>query len=146
MDANDRRVRATDEAAQWWTRLGTKAPADVSETDRQEFTQWLRESPLHVAELLQVAHVHDTLERFKLWDEISVSPEEIAANVVPLSQFKRPAAARPPRAVRWFVAAGVSLIAVATGWLALRSGATTIETDRAERREVVLKDGSVVNL
>jgi transmembrane sensor len=146
MDANDRRVRATDEATQWWSRLGTKAPADVSETDRQEFTQWLRESPLHVAELLHVAHVDDTLERFKLWDEFSVSPEEIAANVVPLSQFKRPAAARPPRAVRWFVAAGVSLIAVAAGWLAPRSGATTIETDRAERREVVLKDGSVVSL
>jgi transmembrane sensor len=146
MDANDRRTRATDEATQWWSRLGTKAPADVSETDRQEFTQWLRESPLHVAELLQVAHVHDTLERFKLWDEISVSPEEIAANVIPLSQFKRPAAARPPRTIPWVVAAGVSLIAVAAGWLALRSGATTIETDRAERREVVLKDGSVVNL
>jgi transmembrane sensor len=146
MDANDRRTRATDEATQWWSRLGTKAPADVSETDRQEFTQWLRESPLHVAELLQVAHVHDTLERFELWDEISVSPEEIAANVIPLSQFKRPAAARPPRATRWVVAAGVSLIAVAAGWLALRSSATTIETDRAERREVVLKDGSVVNL
>jgi transmembrane sensor len=146
MDANDRRARATEEATQWWTRLGTKAPADVSEKDRQEFTQWLRESPLHVAELLHVAHVDDTLERFKLWDEISVSPEEIAANVVPLSPFKRPAAARPPRAVRWFVAAGVSLIAVAAGWLALRSGAMTIETDRAERREVVLKDGSVVSL
>jgi len=146
MDANDRRARATDEATQWWARLGTKAPADVSETDRREFTQWLRESPLHVAELLHVAHVDDTLERFKLWDEISVSSEEMAANVVPLSQFKRPAAARPPRAVRWFVAAGVSLIAVAAGWLAPRSGATTIETDRAERREVVLKDGSVVSL
>jgi transmembrane sensor len=146
MDANDRRVRATDEATQWWSRLGTKAPADVSETDRQEFTQWLRESPLHVSELLQVAHVHDTLERFKLWDEISVSSEEIAANVIPLSQFKRPAAVRPPRAIHWAVAAGVSLIAVAAGWLALRSSATTLETDRAERREVVLKDGSVVNL
>ena len=146
MDANDRRVRATDEATQWWTRLGTAAPADVSETDRQEFTQWLRESPLHVAELLQVAHVHDTFERFKLWDEISVSSEETAANVIPLSQFKRPTAARPPRAIRWAVAAGVSLIAVAAGWFALRSSATTIETDRAERREVVLKDGSIVNL
>jgi transmembrane sensor len=146
MDANERRARATDEATQWWTRLGTKAPADVSETDRQEFTQWLRESPLHVAELLQVAHVDDTLERFKLWDEISVSPEDIDSNVIPLSQVAHTAAARPPRAIRWVVIAGLSLVAIAAGWLALRSGATTIETDRAERREVMLNDGSVVNL
>jgi transmembrane sensor len=146
MDANDRRARATDEATQWWTRLGTKPPAAVSETDRQEFTQWLRESPLHVAELLQVAHVHDTLERFKLWDEISVSTGEIGANVIPLPQFKHIAAARPSRAIRWAVAAGICLIAIAAGWLALPSSATTIETDRAERREVVLNDGSIVNL
>ena len=37
MDANDRRARATDEAAQWWTRLGTKAPADVSEMEIPTF-------------------------------------------------------------------------------------------------------------
>src|SRR5882757_9230833 len=90
MDANDRRARATDEAAQFWTRLGTKAPADVSETDRQEFTQWLRESPLHVAELLQIAHVHDTLERFKQWGEIAVATQEIDTNVVPLTSYPRP--------------------------------------------------------
>src|SRR5882672_7627354 len=90
MDANDRRARATDEAAQWWTRLGTQAPADVSEADREEFTQWLRESPLHVAELLQVAHVNDTLERFKLWDEVSISTGEIYANVFPLSANPQP--------------------------------------------------------
>src|SRR6266571_3875868 len=90
MDANDRRGRATDEAAQWWARLGTKAPADVSETDRQDFTQWLRESPVHIAELLQVAHVHDTLERFELWDEISVATEEIDANIIPLNPNPQP--------------------------------------------------------
>src|SRR5260370_42220973 len=84
MDANDRRARATEEATQWWTRLGTKAPADVSETDREEFTQWLRESPLHVAELLQVAHVHDALERFKLWDEIPLETQSEDNNITAL--------------------------------------------------------------
>src|ERR1700742_5257916 len=70
MDATERRARATAEAAQWWDRLGTKTPAEVGEPDREEFTRWLRESPLHLAELLHVAHVHDVLERFKLWEEI----------------------------------------------------------------------------
>jgi len=37
---------------------------------------------LHVAELLQVAYADDTLERFKLWDEISVLTDEIDANVI----------------------------------------------------------------
>src|SRR5882724_8756241 len=164
MDANDRRARATDEAAQWWTRLGTKAPADVSETDRQDFTQWLRESPLHVAELLQIAHVHDTLERFKLWGEISVATKEIDTNVIPLTPNPRPLLAlgglegrgqgesepsnrsQVRSTNKVLLAASISLFAIAAGWLALRSGATTIETDRAERREVVLNDGSVVNL
>jgi transmembrane sensor len=53
---------------------------------------------------------------------------------------------RPGRGVRFFLAASVPLITIAAGWLALHSSATTIETDRAERREVVLNDGSVVNL
>src|SRR5882762_8271497 len=158
MDANDRRARATDEASQWWTRLGTQGPADVSETDRQEFTQWLRESPLHVAELLQVAYAHDTLERFKLWDEISVLTDEIDANVIPLNpnpqhlstsegpNFSPPREMRGGRRARFLLAASVPLIAIAAGWLAMHSSATTFETDRAERREVVLNDGSVVNL
>ena len=154
MDANDRRARATEEATQWWTRLGTQAPAEVSETDRQEFTQWLRESPLHVAELLQVAHVHDALERFKLWDEIPLetSPEgdNITALPTPPSVAGKGAAAddhgRGRQGVRSFLAASAALIAISAGWLAVRSSATTIETDRAERREVVLADGSIVNL
>jgi transmembrane sensor len=154
MDANDRRARATEEATQWWTRLGTKAPADVSETDREEFTQWLRESPLHVAELLQVAHVHDALERFKLWDEIPLETLSEDNNITVLPSPIRVRGEGPGcedlkrrgRRVRFFLAASVCLIAVATGWLALRSSETTIATDRAERREVALNDGSVVNL
>lgn len=154
MDANERRARATGEATQWWTRLGTKAPADVSETDREEFTQWLRESPLHVAELLQVAHVHDVLERFELWDEIPLEAQSEDNNVIALPSQHQVAAEAPegknlgPRrhGVKFLLAASVCCLAIAAGWLLLRSGATTIETDRAERREVVLNDGSVVNL
>ncbi len=155
MGTNDRRARATEEATQWWTRLGTQAPAEVSETDRQEFTLWLRESPLHVAELLHVAHVHDALERFKLWDEITPETQSEHNNITALPSFSRMAGegARGEdhrrgggHRTRFFLAASAALIAIASGWLALRSGATTIETDRAERREVVLADGSVVNL
>ncbi len=89
MDANDRRARATEEATHWWARLGTQAPAEVSDTDRQEFTLWLRESPLHVAELLHVAHVHDALERFKLWDEIPLETQPEDNNITALPSSSR---------------------------------------------------------
>ena len=164
MDASDRRARATEEATQWWSRLGTKPPAEVSEKDREEFTQWLRESQLHVAELLHVAHVHDAMERFTLWDEIPLEPEADGNNVQELPVAVAGAAgpgagtrhggAGPASAGvrnrRWrtglLVAASISLITVAVGWLALFSGVQTLQTERAERREVVLNDGSVVNL
>lgn len=138
-------------AAQWWSRLGTKAPVDVSEADREEFTQWLRESQLHVAELLHVAHVHDVLEQFKLWDEIPLETQAESTNIstLPVNEGAN-SANTSVRKRSWrvglLVAASVSLVAVAAGWWVLFSGVTTLETDRAERREVVLNDGSVLNL
>src|SRR5690242_21018267 len=116
MDANDRRARATEEASKWWTRLGTQAPAEVSEADRQEFTQWLRESHLHVAELLHVAHVHDALERFKLWGEFQsgAGPEEGNISALPLPrgpEGKEPHSEAPMKRrqrTRFLLAAGLA--------------------------------------
>jgi len=48
--------------------------------------------------------------------------------------------------MRFLLAASAVLVAIAASWLALNSSGTTIKTDRAERREVVLADGSVVGL
>src|ERR1700744_3280479 len=93
MDANERRDRATQEAARWWTVLGNRPPAEVSEADRREFTIWLRESPLHRAEILRITHVDDTLRFFDSWDEIPYGAEEEAdSNIVRLT----PAAAPGP--------------------------------------------------
>jgi transmembrane sensor len=154
MDVNDRRARATREATHWWTRLGTKAPAEVSEVDRLEFTQWLRESPLHVAELLHVAHVYDALERFKAWEEIPLETQHEDDTCIALPSphgvvGKGGATgerARRNHRVTVLLAASAAALAVSGGWLAVRSSATTVEADRAERREVVLTDGSVVSL
>ncbi len=154
MDANSRRDRATAEATHWWTCVCTQAPAQVSETQRREFTQWLRESPLHVAELLHVAHVHDALERFKLWQEIPLETQSEDANVVAIGASLRAVdenAERPDqRSTRWMLkcamAACVASVALSIGWLAARSVATKVETDRGERREIALADGSVLNL
>jgi transmembrane sensor len=174
MDANNRRARETHEATVWWTLLGSKPPAEVSQADREQFTKWLRESPLHVAELLRVAHVHDSLERFKLWGEIPLESQsesddiatlpiplhlrgagqrnvrrmrELTGNSgLPLDQRTEGHRCWSKRARRWIAAASLAVVVIATAWLAQHLGDTTVRTERAERREVMLSDGSVVSL
>jgi transmembrane sensor len=160
MDANERRARATHEATQWWNRLGIERPSEISRADRELFTQWLRESPLHVAELLRIAHVHDALERFKLWHEIEVGDAGEQLNVIRLreephgqapSDDSRPAEETgqvPPRSrvARWAIAASICFVALMAGWFVLGARGQVIGTELAERRQVMLDDGTVVQL
>jgi len=151
MDTNDRRARATHEASQWWNRLSLQKPAEVSQSERELFTEWLRESPLHVAEFLRVAQVHDSLERFKLWSEVEVGGFEQPANVVPLREMDLPEAAEVSvkarsRARTWAIAASSCLIAILGAWFALGLRGDVIESKLAERRQVMLEDGTVVQL
>src|ERR1700722_8086365 len=67
MDASDRRRRASDEAATWWVRLQAD---ECAQPEREEFVDWLRESPVHVVEMLRVAKVHNALEQFRGWAQI----------------------------------------------------------------------------
>lgn len=162
MDANERRARATHEATQWWNRLGVERPSEVSRADRELFTQWLRESPLHVAELLRIAHVHNALERFKLWGEIETGDAGESHNVISLREASTDAAsgnarsaeersaaegrAHRSRVTIWAIAASICFVAVMGGWFALGTRGQAIETELAERRQVMLDDGTVVQL
>lgn len=156
MDVNDRRERATHDATQWWHRLSAE-PTQVSKADRELFTQWLRESPLHVAEFLRIAHVHDSLERFKLWGEIDGDASGVPDNVVPIGQQPGPAPGREKsvlvekvrsgsRVRSWATAAGVCFVAILVAWFALGTRGDVIQTELAERRQVMLDDGTVVQL
>ena len=151
MDATERRDRATAEAARWWAVLGNRSPAEVSETDRREFTIWLRESPLHIAEILRIARVDDTLRSFGSWDEIPVGTEEQADSKI--IRLTPPAAADNPTPARnvnlrrrLALAAGIVAAVTVAGWFGLHTRDTVLSTDRAERREVMLADGSTVSL
>jgi transmembrane sensor len=155
MDTNDRRARATQEATQWWNRLSTLKPTEVSVSDRESFTEWLRESPLHVSELLRVAHVHDSLERFKLWSQVEVGAiDEQPDNVVLLrddDERSSEQSANPPPEARsrvriWAMAAGTCAIAILGAWFALGLRGDVIESKQAERRQVMLEDGTIVQL
>lgn len=167
MDVNERRARATQEATQWWNRLSIDRAGEVSRGDRELFTQWLRESPLHVAELLRIAHVHDALERFKLWSEVETDGAAAdSLNVIPLheasdgsvdvvpgrspatneSDHVDAAGTHRPRRTMWAIAASLCFLAVLSGWLVLANRGQVIQTELAERRQVMLDDGTVVQL
>ena len=153
MDASERRRRASLEAAEWWVRLQER---DVSRTDREEFIDWLRESALHVAEMLRIAQVHGALEHFQKWTRLSTEGSDEPENVVPL--LPSPAAEergapgetgleRHPRRGRVFaLAASVACLALLGAWIYLGLRTQMIETERGERREVALADGSVLEV
>ena len=167
MDANERRRRASLDAAEWYVRL--KEP-EVSRTDREEFIDWLRESALHVAEMLRIAQVHGALEHFQKWTRLSTEGSGEPENVValPLSALKQEPDGEPllpsspaeergapgittlkrhPRRARVFaLAASVAGLTLLGAWMFLSAGTQTIETERGERREVALADGSVLEV
>jgi len=151
MDATERRNRAGGEAADWFARLQA---GDMERAEREQFVEWLRESHVHVAEML-VVQIHGALERFQRWVDISTGPKTDADNVVQLPSAQdahlteRPPPGHPRRmgaGPRIFaVAATVLLIVASIVVLPLIRG-QVIETDRGERREVVLADGSLLQV
>ena len=160
MDANDRKERAGSEAADWLVRLQA---GTMERAEREQFVEWLRESHIHVAEMLRISQIHGSLEHFQRWTRISTGPRSDADNVVqlPCPQAESPQAhertqppTRPSRArtrrIRHaqalFAVAAIVLLVVATSIVLPRIRGQVIETDRGERREVVLSDGSILQV
>jgi transmembrane sensor len=143
MEPTDSRSAITDEAARWWARVGMRDPRAVSRADREEFTRWVRASPVNVAELLRIAHVHFALEHVQDWTAIGV--EEPSAGADKVVALRGPIRRRPR--MRWWITAATAVAAGLMGILLLSvlSG-HVVQTAQAERREVVLNDGSVVQL
>ena len=148
-DRMNRRLRAAAQAAEW-----ASAPQnEMSEQQRGEFVDWLRESPLHVAEMLRFEQTRSALAEFKQWDEVR-SDTALAQQpdvVVPLSAYvprRAPAALGSSWRKPLRLAACVAALLIAGGvWYFARPVATTvISTQHLERREMTLADGSVVNI
>ena len=150
MDAADRRRRATGEAAEWLLRL---RDGRLTREERIQYVAWLRESPLHVTEMLRVSGVDQRLAEFPDWRLIKpADPSELAdSSVVEMASVKRerPAetAGRSRSHWRWAGAVAASLSVVLMGLLYLRPYLShTFDTGVGERRVVRLTDGSVVQL
>ncbi len=150
MDATDRRKRASDEATEWLIVL----QGDAGHAQREQFIDWLRESPIHVAEMLRVAQVHGALEQFNRWAHIPTDGSSDDDDMVVALPTARSLQSEPEshrqssRTLKlasslaaMFVVAAVALAMLFPHWRG-----QVIQTDRAERREVALADGSVVQV
>lgn len=76
----------SDQAAQWLLRLTADDP-DIA--DRYAFLQWLKVSPVHIAEFLRMCRLYSYLHAHELPPLVD---EEICSKVIRLS---REAASRP---------------------------------------------------
>jgi transmembrane sensor len=157
MDASERRKHAGVEAADWFARLQA---GKMERAERQQFVEWLRESHIHVTEMLRIAQIHGDLKEFPYWARISTGPKTPGDNIVPLSaesnvsqvrgegadpRSGRVETRRMPRMVMFAVAASAALV-VATALVLPRIRGQIIDTERGERREVTLSDGSVLQV
>jgi transmembrane sensor len=154
MDANERLHRASEEAADWWALLQGQ---DLTREQREDFVEWLRDSQRNVAEMLRLAQVHDALEHFQQWAEVSTDGPGGEADVIELSPQNKPdrfpgdADGKGPRSggiLRWlaFAVPVAAAVAFAAFFILSPGRGELIATERGERREVVLEDGSVVQV
>jgi ferric-dicitrate binding protein FerR (iron transport regulator) len=157
MDASDRKKRAAAEAADWFSRLQA---GGMEHSEREVFVEWLRESHLHIAEMLRIAQIHGSLERFDRWSLVSTGTKTSADEVAQVSllpnavghstQTPQPARTAPVTAPKTKLGASLMaltamvLLVVGTLYVVPRLRGQIIETDRGERREVALADGSVL--
>ena len=145
--AQARRERAAAEAVEWLQRLDS---GGMSTGERADFVEWLRESPIHVAETLRMGRLSAELRGFDAWARSTGPTDESTDKVVPL----RPDQATvgrgwrsPARKLRMgALAACVALVLTAVAWIGHPTGAYEIRTHQGERREITLDDGSVVRL
>jgi transmembrane sensor len=155
MDATDRQRRASAEAAEWFATLQS---ANLARDRRDQFVRWLLESRVHVAEFLRVIQVHGALEQFDGWPQISIERSAVDRTVVQLAPVSRSAErgkaatrerGKPTKSVtlgRLLSAAAAILLICAVAATLLQIRGQMIDTERGERRQVVLSDGSIVQV
>jgi len=134
-----------EHAAEWFLRLHAH---DLNVAERFEYLQWLKASPLHIGETLQMCILYSILYPMK--KELFFTNEDDVSNVVDLAtrqEVVTPTRTRSSwhvRALAIAVAVGLVLVigTLATrGWLD-----STIATQAGEWRSLTLNDGSFVSV
>jgi transmembrane sensor len=135
-----------EQAAEWLLRWHC---GDLSIAERFEYLQWLKTSPVHIAETLRMCRLYSWLENTKL--TLFITNEDSFSNVVELPPRDREGAAarggRTDGLWRARFAAGLAalaLIAVIGVALKMTWLDHTLQTQASEWRSVPLSDGSSV--
>jgi transmembrane sensor len=135
-----------EQAAEWLLRWHC---GDLSIAERFEYLQWLKTSPVHIAETLRMCRLYSWLENTKL--KLFITNEDNFSNVVelPPREHETGAARGATTVALWKtrIAAGVAAIALAAAvnfvvkatWLD-----HTLQTQASEWRSVPLSDGSSI--
>lgn len=145
---DERRALAAEEAAAWMLRLESDQPGAA---ERGQFVDWLRESPLHVAEMLRIGAVHGLLTDFQGWKELTAADPAPSSTVVSLPMRETGArgaispARHPQRKYLGLLAAAVAFMAI-TVVLLLDRSSDHIRTLGSEHREIKLADGSLMEV
>jgi transmembrane sensor len=135
-----------EQAAEWLLRWHC---GDLSIAERFEYLQWLKTSPVHIAETLRMCRLYSWLEGTKL--KLYITNEDSFSNVVELPPREREAVAarRASRGGLWKirVAAGVAAIGLCAV-IGLAAKLVwfdhTLRTEASEWRSVPLSDGSSI--
>jgi transmembrane sensor len=136
-----------EQAAEWLLRWQA---GDVNVAERYEYLQWLKTSPVHIAEMLRICRLHSWLKDAKL--SLYITNEDTFSNVVALAPPKREASkargATRTNLVRVSIAAGVATLGLAA--LVGLAGKVmwfdhTFQTHAGEWRTMPLSDGSSIS-
>lgn len=153
--AQDKASRVIREAAtEWVVRL---AAPDLSQADKVAFAAWLRASPIHVREYLNVEAVRAALEAAVKDDASDIGEllKEESSNVIHLEPVYEPepaVATTPTRSLpRWIPSAmaATALLAIGAVLTLFFSGSfdsNAYATSIGEIRRIPLPDGSTVEL
>jgi transmembrane sensor len=146
-DAQFEHRRIAEGAAMW---LLTVQSEQLSEAQRAAFIDWLRESPLHIAEMLRVCRLQRALAHFKGWDQIAPTDRDQPSAFIEFLEARRATAPirLPSHRVRYMtlMAASVAALCLLGILVFARFDQTVLRTQLGERREMTLVDGSVVDL
>jgi len=136
-----------EQAAEWLLRWHC---GDLTIAERFEYLQWLKTSPVHIAETLRMCRLYSWLENTKL--KLFITNEDSFTNVVELPPREREGkSARGARSSGLWkvrVAAGAAVVALCAG-IALVAKTTwldhSLQTQAGEWRSVPLSDGSSIS-
>jgi transmembrane sensor len=146
IDDNPTMMSIPEQAAEWLLRWHC---GDLSIAERFEYLQWLKTSPVHIAETLRMCRLFSWLENTKL--KLYVTNEDTFSNVVPLGphENEKAKARNASRANLWRTrlvagAAALGLSAVLGLAAKLVWFDHTLQTQAREWRSVPLSDGSSI--